>query len=124
MTQILLGVAEDASDDLRNEELALQLRRELLDLDVESVEPLSADAPEGTRSGLATVAGTLVASLGSSNIPALVVAVLRWIRRSPTDRSVRIEIDGDVIDAHNVDSEAQAKLIEAFLARHSAPLAT
>ena len=49
MTQILLGVAEDDSDDGRKEELALQLRRELLDLDVESVEPLSADAPEARR---------------------------------------------------------------------------
>ena len=122
MTQILLGVAEDDSDDRRNEELALQLRRELLDLDVESVEPLSADAPEGTRSGLATVAGALVATLGSTPYSAVGAAVLGWIKRSPVERSVRIEIDGDVIDARNVDSEAQAKLIEAFVARHAEPL--
>lgn len=124
MTQILLGVAEDDSDDRHKEELALQLRRELLDLDVDSVEPLSTDAPEGARSGMATVAGTLVATLGSGHLSAVVVAVLGWIRRSPAHRSVRIEIDGDVIDARDIDSEAQARLIEAFVARHSAPQTT
>jgi hypothetical protein len=124
MTQILLGVADDDSDDRDKEQLALQLRRELLDLDVESVEPLTADAPDGTRSGLAVVAGTLVATLSPAHVSAVVVGVIGWLRRSPAERNVRIEIDGDVIELHNVDLDSQTKVIEAFLARHADPVGT
>ena len=124
MTQILLGVAEAESDDRDKEQLALQLRRELLDLDVESVEPLTAEAPDGARSGLGVVAGTLVATLSSGPVSAVVVAVIGWLRRSPADRNVRIEIDGDVIEVHNVDLESQTKMIEAFLSRHADPVGT
>jgi len=124
MTRILLGIDEDEADDRDKEQLALQLRRELLDLDVDSVEPLTADAPDGVRSGLAVVAGTLVATLSSGPVSAVVVAVLGWLHRSPVERNVRIEIDGDVIEVHNADLESQTKLIEAFLARHADPVGT
>jgi hypothetical protein len=118
MTEILLGVAEDDADDRDKEQLALQLRRELLELDVDSVEPAATAAPAGTRSAVAAVAGTLVATLSSAPISAVVVAVLGWLRRSPAERSVRIEIDGDAIEVHNADLEDQEQLIRAFLARH------
>jgi len=124
MTQILLGVAEREADDRDKEQLALQLRRELLDLDVESVEPLAAEAPDGTRAGLAVVAGTLVATLSPAHISAVVVVVIGWLRRSPAERNVRIEIDGDVIEVNNVDLDSQTRLIEAFLSRHADPVGT
>jgi len=54
----------------------------------------------------------------------VVVAVIGWLRRSPADRNVRIEIDGDVIEVHNVDLESQTKMIEAFLSRHADPVGT
>jgi hypothetical protein len=126
MTEILLGVTEEDADDRDKEQLALLLRSELLDLrlDVESVEPLAAAAPDGARSGLATVAGTLVATLSFGHVSAVVVAVLGWLRRSPAERTVRIEIDGDVLEVSNVDLEAQAKMIDAFLARHTGRVGT
>ena len=99
----------DEADDRDKEQLALQLRRELLDLDVESVEPLAAEAPDGTRAGLAVVAGTLVATLSPAHVSAVVVVVIGWLRRSPAERNVRIEIDGDVIEVRNVDLDSQTK---------------
>lgn len=119
MTQILLGVAEDDADDRDKEQLALLLRDELLELPVESVEPMATAAPEGARAGLGTVAGVLVATLTPAHISAVVVTVLGWLRRGPAERTVRLEIDGDVIDVRNAEVEEQTRLIEAFLARHA-----
>ena len=122
MTQILLRVAEADTDDLHREQLALQLRRELLDLDVDSVESVTTEAPDGARSGVGAVAGMLVATLTPAHIGAVVVSVLSWLRRSPAERRVHIEIDGDVLDVTNADLELQTKAIETFLARHAQPV--
>jgi hypothetical protein len=121
MAQMLLGVVEEDTDDQYAEELALQLRRELLELDVDSVEPLTTDAPEGARSGLGAVAGMLVATLNTGNLTAVLGLVMKWLKRSPAKRSVRVELDGDVIVLDNADQDTTKALVDAFVARHAHP---
>jgi len=123
-SDLILAVSEDDADDPYLEQLALQLRAELLQTDVESVEPAtSGEAPDGARSPLALVAGALVASITPGKVAGVIGAVVSWLRRDrgPKERKVRIEIDGDVIDVTGADDETETRLVEAFIKRHAAP---
>ena len=96
---VQVGVVEDGADDARLEELALLLRQELLTLDVRAVEPYrEGEAPDGSRGGLAAIAGVLSVSLAPGlQVLGSVVSVVRdWLRRSGSGRTVKLTIDGDV----------------------------
>ena len=121
--EIRVGVEEAGSDDARLEELALLLRQELLTLDVRAVEPYrEGEAPAGTRGpGLAAVAGVLAVSTapGLQMVGALVSVVRAWLGRSGV-RTVKLEIDGDVLEVTGASSEMQQKLVDAWVKKHSA----
>jgi hypothetical protein len=122
-TELILGVSEEGSDESHLEELGIQLRRELLALEVEKVEPARTQAPEGTRSGLAMVAGALVASVSPAKLVGVVTAVVDWLRRSRSAgkaRTVELEIDGDRLVLTGASSETEQQLIQLFVERHSA----
>ena len=126
-TELIVAVSEDDADDPYLEQLALQLRAELLQTAVNSVEPATAgEAPEGARSPLALVAGALVASMTPARMASVIGAIVGWLRRTrgPRERKVRIEIDGDVIDLTGADDESEKRLVDAFIARHGAPPST
>ena len=119
---VLVGVTEDGADDARLEELALLLRQELLMLDVRSVESYQAGpAPEGSKGGLAAVAGLLSVSLapGLQALGSVVVVIREWIRRSASGRTVKLTIDGDVIELTGATGEVQQQLVDAFVRRHA-----
>lgn len=119
---VRLGVAEEGSDDARLEELALALRQELLALDVRSVEPCrEGEAPPGTRGGLAALAGVLSVSFapGLQMVGAVVAVVRDWLRRSGSGRTVKLSIDGDVIELTGASDEMQQQLVDAWVRKHS-----
>jgi hypothetical protein len=116
-------VVEEGSDDARLEELALALRQELLALDVRSVEPYrEGEAPPGTRGGLAALAGVLSVSFapGVQVVGAVVAVVRDWLRRSGSGRTVKLAIDGDVIELTGASDELQQQLVDAWIRKHSA----
>ncbi|TWD72461.1 hypothetical protein FB561_7453 [Kribbella amoyensis] len=120
---VRLGVVEEGSDDARLEELALLLRQELLALDVRSVEPYrEGEAPDGTRGGLAAIAGVLTVSVqpGLQAIGAVVGVVRDWLRRSGGGRTVKLTIDGDVIELSGASTDVQQQLVDAFVRKHAA----
>jgi hypothetical protein len=122
MAEVRLGVVEEGSDDAQLEELALLLRQELLDLDVRAVEPYAdGEAPEGSRSGLAAVAGVLSVSLqpGLQALGAVVAVVRHWLRRSGSGRTVKVAIGGDVIELTGASDQVQQQLVDAFVRRHA-----
>jgi hypothetical protein len=121
-TEVHLGVAEEASDAGRLEELSLRLRQEILALDVESVRPYTAgDAPEGTRGTGAAVAGALVVSLQPTlqTVRALVGLVRDWLLRGNPQRTVRIELDGDVLELTGATADLQQRLVDEWIHRHA-----
>jgi hypothetical protein len=121
--EVRVGVVEEGSDDARLEELALLLRQELLSLDVRSVEPYrEGEAPEGTRGGLAALAGVLTVSLapGLQAVGAVVAVVRAWLRRSGSGRTVKLAIDGDVIELTGASDAIQQQLVDAWVKKHSA----
>ena len=120
--EVRIGVTEQGSDDERLEELALLLRQELLSLDVESVEAYEeGDAPEGTRGALAAVAGVLSVSLvpSATAIGAVIGLVRNWLTRSGTQRSVKIELDGDVIELTGASTQVQQQLVDDWIKKHA-----
>ncbi|RZU03563.1 hypothetical protein EV645_7595 [Kribbella rubisoli] len=119
---VLVAVAEDGADDARLEELALLLRQELLTLDVRAVEPArDGEAPEGTRGALAAVAGVLSVSLapGLQVLGSVVAVVREWLGRVGDGRTVKLTIDGDVIELTRASDDMQQQLVDAFVRRHA-----
>jgi hypothetical protein len=124
--QVHVGIGEAGSDDERLEEMALQLRAEQLALEVESVQPaVAGEAPTDSRSALAAVAGALTVSLQPTmaTIGGVVAVVREWLRRSGGQRTVRIEIDGDMLELGGASAEVQQKLVDDWIARHSVAVA-
>jgi hypothetical protein len=120
-----LGIRVVVGPDAEAEEVAeatLQLRRELLDLDVDAVELARAgDAPPGTRAvELAALGALLVTAARSQLLGSVVAAVRSWVAGSP-QRSVNLELGGDVLELTGVSSAEQRRLTDEWLRRHESP---
>jgi hypothetical protein len=111
--------AGPGADEDELERLARNLRTELLELDVETVEPAAAGpAPDDARAVEALLLGALVVKVGRSSeaLSSLVHTVRGWLGDS--DRRVRIELDGDVLEVSGVSSEERQRLVDAWIERH------
>lgn len=118
--RIDVGLERDA-DAAELDAATLLLRGELLQLDVEDVErPVEGASPPGARAAEAALVGTLVVTVASELVRAVVQAVAGWLHRRP-DRHVKLEIGDDSIEVSDPSAEDQRRLIEAFLSRHASP---
>lgn len=114
-----LGLDPEA-DALELEDSTLDLREELLELDVESVErPTSGPPPAGAKSPDVALGAALIVAAGKEVITAVVSKVASWVGRG-RERSVKLQLDGDTIEITDPSVEEQRRLLEAFLARHIA----
>jgi len=96
--------------------LARQLRRQLLELDVDSVEALPGEpAPDGSMALDLAIVGGLLVRFGPSAVPTVVSAVRAWVNRDAR-RRVTLEIGDRKITLDAATPEQQARLVEAFLA--------
>jgi hypothetical protein len=119
--EIQLDVEESDPQELA--ELAGKLRRELLQLDVESVAPsVAGEPPEGAKAVDLMVIGTLIVNLGRSAgaLASVVRAVQGWVGSS-SSRTVKLQLDGDSIELSGVKSSEQQRLIELWIERHAVP---
>jgi hypothetical protein len=119
--EIQLDVEE--SDPQELQELTGKLRRELLQLDVESVAPsVAGEAPEGAKAVDLMVIGTLIVNLGRSAgaLASVVRAVQGWLGSQPA-RTVKLQLDGDSIEVTGVKSGDQQRLIDLWIERHAVP---
>lgn len=120
--EVKVEVLDAGVDEEGLEVLALLLRQELLMIDVQSVEPYGAgEAPEGTKGAFAAVAGVLSVSLapGLQAIGGVVAVIREWLRRSSSGRTVKVTIDGDVIELTGATDAMQQQLIDSFVRRHA-----
>jgi hypothetical protein len=120
----MLGVQVAVGPDGDADEVAqatLQLRRELLDLDVDAVEMLQAgEPPPGSRGVDVAAFGALVVNLADSQLLAAVVTAIRsWLAGSPR-RSIKLQLGGDALELTGVSSKEQRRLTDEWLARHTA----
>jgi hypothetical protein len=114
--QLAIGPDTDAEEVA---EATLRLRRELLDLDVEAVELLRAgEPPPGTRAVELAALGALLVTVAQSQLLGPVLALVRsWLAGSP-QRSIKLELDGDVLELSGVSSAEQRRLTDEWLRRH------
>lgn len=106
------------TDALELAELTGQLRRQLLELDVETVEPVrSAEVPEGAKPLDAMSIGALVVAAGPGVLKAVVGLVGEWLAHRPV-RSAKLTIDGDSIELSDATAAERKQLIAAFVDRH------
>lgn len=119
VAQLLLRVIPNHDSDARElAELAYGLQVQLSDLDISSVEPLSADEAPAFAKGYGPVFGWLVARFGTlDGLKAVVAAVAGWTRLS--GHSVEISLDGDTLKVSRATADQQQELIDAWLSRHS-----
>ncbi len=117
-----LGIHVAVGSDTDAEEVAeatLQLRRELLDLDVDAVElPPGGEPPPGTRAVELAALGALAVTFSQSQLLAPVVAAVRsWLAGAP-QRSIKLELSGDVLELTGLSSKEQRRLTDEWLRRH------
>jgi hypothetical protein len=114
--QVAVGFDGDALEVAR---ATLQLRRELLDLDVDAVDaPGAGEPPPGARGMDVAAVGALVVNFADSQVLAAVVTAIRsWLAGSPR-RSIKLELGGDVLELTGVSSAEQRRLTDEWLARH------
>lgn len=115
-----VSLHETGSDPDRLDQLTRQLRDELRQLDVQDVRALSSsEVPAGAR-GLdaATVSTLAVALLGSGGLTAVITAARAWLDRGhEAPRSIRLELDGDVLELSGASALEHDRLVAAFLER-------
>jgi hypothetical protein len=121
-TQVTLQLeAGNDPDALEMDRLTSKLRKELIQLDVDSVaRPSEGEAPAGTR-GLEILAiSTLLIELTRSSevLKNLVDSVRRWLS-SEQERSAKLQIAGDSLEVTGISSSEQERLIAAWIDRHS-----
>jgi len=118
-----LEVSIDAgpgADDDELERLARSLRADLLELDVDAVEPAATGpAPDDARAIEAIMVGALIVRLArdSEALTSLVHTVRGWLG-AHADRRVRIELDGDVLELAGPSDEERQRLVDAWIERH------
>src|SRR5215467_6531041 len=122
-SELRLQLSEQGADAERLAALTGYLRTELLQLDVEDVTALHAgEAPPGARAfGVATV-GALLIALGQSaeGLRSVVSVIGDWLRRGGgIQRTVRLELDGDVLELSQASAADQQQLIDLFVSRHT-----
>ena len=124
MTEIVITVSEDGADDVRLDDLGRLLVAELSDLpEASSVNALHlGEAPPGTRGGLVTQAGALVVDSQPqvAAVVAIVTSLWGWVkRRGHGPRTIRLEVDGDVLELSGATDSVQDILVAEWIARHS-----
>ena len=117
-----LGIQVAVGPDANAEEVAeatLQLRRELLDLDVEAVElPRAGEPPPGSRAVELAALGALAITFSQSQMLRPMVAAIRtWLAGAP-QRSIKLELGGDTLELTGLSSKEQRRLVDEWLGRH------
>jgi hypothetical protein len=118
-----LRLSEEGADAERLAELTRHLRGELLQLDVEQVSvPSLEELPAGAKAAGAAAAGALLVALSQSanSLQSVLSGIWHWLHRAPANsRTVRIELDGDVLELSQAPDSDAERLIQLFVSRHS-----
>src|SRR4051812_3396864 len=116
----LVLMAPEADDESLAQSVGA-LVEELSNLDIADIQQATAGkAPPGSKGVELLALGALVVKLARSRavLGQLVATVHDWLTRNDAD-SVRIELDGDVLEIKGVTAEDKKALIDNWLERHS-----
>jgi hypothetical protein len=117
--QVMLHV--DAGPEADKEEQALiaqLLREELLELDVDGVEPVRSGAAPAGAKGDPVALGTIAITLAPMVVAELMKALQAWLSRHER-ASVTVESGSEKIVVTGSPSKEQQRLIAAFVSRRN-----
>ena len=120
-TELRVQVDARGAEPEETAELTRQLRWELLELDIDTAElAAGGEAPPGTRAADAIALGGLIVSLANASglLASVVNAIQSWVS-GYGPRSVKLELDGDVLEVSGISSRRQDQLIKVWLDRHA-----
>ncbi|MBT2233660.1 caspase family protein [Nonomuraea sp. NEAU-A123] len=116
-TRLRVQVIDAAADAQDLDQAAASLKDELLELDVMVSAEEGAQAPEGARGDLTFTLGGLVIGLAGTEVLATILnAVTAWLSRNQ-HRSVKLDVEGDVLEVTGIASKEQRELIDVWLHR-------
>ncbi|MEV6155751.1 caspase family protein [Nonomuraea sp. NPDC052129] len=115
--RLRVQMTDTAADAQDLDQAAASLKDELLGLDVVVSAEEGAEAPEGARGDLTFTLGGLVIGLAGTEVLATIVnAVTAWLSRNQ-HRSVKLDVEGDVLEVTGIASKEQRELIDVWLHR-------
>jgi hypothetical protein len=83
--------------------------------------PPAGEPPPGTRAVELAALGALVVTVAESQLLGAVVAAVRsWLAGQPK-RSIKLELDGDVLELTGLSAKDQQRLADEWLRRHTSP---
>jgi hypothetical protein len=115
---VRVELVEPDSDPEAHDVLMLDLRQELMQLDVESVSTVPVGpAPPGSKGlDMAAAAALLVQVRGSARALSLLVQAVRtWLQRGQAGPSVKLTIGDRTLELSHATTEQQERLVEEFL---------
>ncbi|MGQ0778852.1 MAG: effector-associated constant component EACC1 [Pseudonocardiales bacterium] len=123
VVSVLLVLRPDPElDSEAGERLTHQLRAELAELDIESVD-LAADgaAPDGAKGTDPVTLGAIIVALSASGgvFTALIETLRDWLGRHSRRHRISVTIDGDTLELERATAGQQRELVDAYLRRHS-----
>ncbi|MCA2219891.1 caspase family protein [Nonomuraea aurantiaca] len=115
--RLRVQMTDTAADAQDLDQATASLKDELLGLDVVVSAEEGAEAPEGARGDLTFTLGGLVIGLAGTEVLATIVnAVTAWLSRNQ-HRSVKLDVEGDVLEVTGIASKEQRELIDVWLHR-------
>jgi len=119
LTTLRVSVSEPSADGPEIERITHRLRRELLDLEVEDVQPaVAGDAPAGAKGIELLQLGTLLVTLVKSGGMLSQVAdlVRSWVTRNDS-LQVSLEVGDAKLTVTGASAAERSQLIDAWIAR-------
>lgn len=115
--QFVIHLDEVGADSLRLDEFAGDLRRDLIDADVDSVNSLTEGSAPAAAKGLDLVAiGALVVTVSRSATFERVLSIARsWLARRPSVRSVKVSVGDRTIELTAASAQQQDLLVAEFV---------
>lgn len=116
-TELLVELSLEGGDAAELDELTRQLRAEMEDLNVDSVEQVSAgEAPEGTKAVDLAAIGQIAITLAPAIVPPLFDLLKSWVERKPsTPVKVRVKVGKRTAQIEYDPTKTSAKDLEGLI---------
>lgn len=114
---LLIELSIDNGDPAELDELTRQLRTEIEELNIDSVEQVSAGvAPEGTKAVDLTAIGQMAVTLAPAIIPPLFDLLKSWMERKPsTPVKIKVKVGKRTAQIEYDPTRTSAKDLEALI---------
>ena len=114
-SELLIELSLDNGDPAELYELTRQLRAEVEELNIDSIEQVSAGvAPEGTKAVDLTAIGQMAVTLAPAIVPPLFDLLKSWVERKPsTPVKIRVKVGRRTAQIEYDPTKMSAKDVEA-----------